>query len=103
MLISSGYNIDEVDIWSYEGCAKVDIALVLNAFIRKHAPLTKVILHRDRDYLNEDEIQDYRTRIENTGMACFITEGTDVESHFLIAEHINFIFHKLLKSKRIEC
>ncbi|WP_217591930.1 AAA family ATPase [Cohnella sp. GbtcB17] len=92
LLVSSGYSIDEIDIWSYEGCAKVDIALVLNAFIRKHAPLTKVILHRDRDYLNDDEIQNYKNKIEQTGMVCFITNGTDIESHFLVPEHIHVIF-----------
>ncbi|MDU2239740.1 MAG: ATP-binding protein [Paenibacillus sp.] len=95
LLVSSGYDLNEVDIWSYEGCAKVDIALVLNAFIRKHAPLSKVILHRDRDYLNDGEIQDYKNKIEQTGMICFITEGTDVESHFLTSEHINKIFPQI--------
>ncbi|MWC30739.1 AAA family ATPase [Paenibacillus sp. MMS18-CY102] len=95
LLIASGFNIEEVDIWSYEGCAKVDTAHVLNAFIRKHAPNTKVILHRDRDYLNDDEIFNYKQKIENAGMNCFITDGTDMESHFLNAKHINSIYSQI--------
>lgn len=92
LLQSSGYNLDDVDIWSYKGCTKVDIALVLNSFIRKHAPLTTVILHRDRDYLNEEEVEQFRSVIESDGIHCFLTDGTDVESHFLRAAHINSIY-----------
>ncbi|MFE6074841.1 AAA family ATPase [Paenibacillus sp. NPDC057886] len=99
LLVASGYNLDEVDIWSYEGCAKVDTAHVLNAFIRKHAPSTKVILHRDRDYLNEDEISSYKEKIENVGMDCFITDGTDVESHFLNSDHINCVYPVITKEQ----
>lgn len=96
LLESSGYDLNDVDIWSYKGCSKVDIALVLNSFIRKHAPLTKVILHRDRDYLNEEETQEFRRIIEGDGIYCFITDGTDIESHFLKAEHIHHIYSSVL-------
>jgi predicted ATPase len=95
LLIASGFDLNEVDIWSYKGCAKVDVALVLSAFIRKHAPITKIILHRDRDYLNDEEIQKFKRVIESNDINCFITMGTDIESHFLSAQHINQIYPQI--------
>ncbi|MRN56856.1 AAA family ATPase [Paenibacillus monticola] len=102
LLESSGFNLDDVDIWSYKGCSKVEIALVLNSFIRKHAPATKVILHRDRDYLSDLEIENFKRTIENDDIHCFITEGTDIESHFLNAEHINQIYPNITVSNAEE-
>jgi predicted ATPase len=95
LLEASGFNINEVEIWPYKGCTKLETALVLNAFIRKHTPTTKVILHRDRDYLNDEEIEVLRKEVENAGMSFFVTEGTDIESHFVNAEHINYLFPEI--------
>ena len=92
LLESSGFHIDEIEIWSYKGCSKKDIALTLAAFIRKHAPLSKIIIHQDRDYLTDEEISQYKRELEGHNVSCFITSGTDVESHFISAEHINQLY-----------
>lgn len=95
LLQSSGFNISETDIWSYNGCTKVDAALILHEFIKKHAPSAKVIIHRDRDYLTNDEIQEYVNKITKGGVSYFITKGTDIESHYLSAQHIHAIYPAL--------
>lgn len=54
VLESSGFNLYETDIWSYNGCTKVDTALVLAEFIKKHSPATKIIIHRDDKALRDN-------------------------------------------------
>ena len=49
--------MDEVDIWSYNGCTNIKTAQILAAFIMRHAPATKILIHRDRDYFTDEEIQ----------------------------------------------
>jgi len=92
LLKSSGFNISETDIWPYHGCTKIDTALVLAAFIRTHAPATKIILHRDRDYLTDEELQTIKTRVESANILFFSTNGTDIESYFINSNHINQLY-----------
>lgn len=92
VLESSGFSLYETDIWSYNGCTKVDTALVLAEFIKKYSPATKVIIHRDRDYMTSEEISAYKKKICVNDNLCFITSGSDIESYYISAEHIHFIF-----------
>lgn len=92
VLESSGFNLYETDIWSYNGCTKVDTALVLAEFIKKHSPATKIIIHRDRDYMTSEEIEVYKSRICVNNNLCFITIGSDIESYYISEKHIQFIF-----------
>lgn len=95
ILKASGFKLKEVDIWAYKGCTNIISAIILKDFIKKHAPNAEVLLHRDRDYLTEDEADQFRSDIEDSGMYCFLTRGTDVESHFISPEHIKNIFPEL--------
>lgn len=101
LLSASGFKMDEIDIWSYKGCAKRDAAIALYAFITSHAPATKVIIHRDRDYLSDDEIAAYKAALEKDckHVAVFVTDGTDAESHFVNSDHIRSVFPKLEKTQ----
>lgn len=99
LLQASGFKMDEVDVWSYKGCTKVDTALVLAAFIRKHSSQTKILLHRDRDYLTNDEANDFKEQIKRANIDCFLTSGSDTESHFIIVEHIQSLYQNLTKQK----
>lgn len=92
VLQSSGFIPREIEIWPYKGCTNEATALVLNGLFNRHAPTTKVLLHRDRDYMSEEEMMDYKKNMENAGMICFFTKGTDIESYYLSPEHINKIY-----------
>jgi len=92
ILESSGFLMDDIQVWPYNGCTKIETALVLSAFIRQQAPLTKILIHRDRDYLTDTEIDEFKARVEIGDNKCFISTGTDAESHFLNTEHINHIY-----------
>lgn len=90
LLKASGLDIGEVEIWSYRGCSNRDTAVALARVVSQHAPKTWVLVHRDRDYLSDEEVKDYRESIEKScpNSVVFVTDGTDVESHFLSVDHL---------------
>jgi hypothetical protein len=56
--------------------------------IRGSNPKSIIIVHRDRDYLNENEAKKWEEDIRKMHANPFLTLGTDVESHFLNATHL---------------
>jgi hypothetical protein len=89
---SSGFIPDEYQIWSYNGCSNINIAQALNSFINDHAPGTSVVVHRDRDYLTDAEVNEYKAKLEAVGIKVFITTGNDAESHFINEQHISSLY-----------
>jgi len=92
LALSSGFIEGEFQIWSYKCCSNVQVIQALNSFITEHAPATKVVVHRDKDYMNLDEISDYKEPLEAAGIKVFITKGNDAESYFVSKEHVNFVY-----------
>ncbi len=93
LLDSSDFNLSETELWPYKGCTKLDTALALASFIRAHAPAAKIVFHRDRDYLTDDEVAKYEIDLKKDARQAFVfvTEGTDAESHFLNPDHLHFL------------
>jgi len=89
---ASGFMPDEYQVWSYNGCSNIKIAQALNSFIAAHAPGTSVVVHRDRDYLSDEEVIRYRESLETVGIKVFITAGNDSECHFINETHINSLY-----------
>jgi hypothetical protein len=48
------------------------------------------MVHRDRDYLTEAEIELQRDTFRRIDTLFFVTKGTDIESYFLNSQHITF-------------
>lgn len=90
LLLASGFNLPETDIWSYKGCSKSETAIALYQFITSHAPGVRIVIHRDRDYFTEEEISQYKEALQQAckNAVIFLTQGTDAESHFLDADHL---------------
>lgn len=95
VLNANGFVLAETDIWTYEGCSKIDTAIVLAAFIKKNAPATSVIIHRDSDYLSDVQKADISTKAATAGIGIFFTNGTDIENHFLNASHIQKVYPEM--------
>ncbi|MGV8830257.1 MAG: ATP-dependent nuclease [Breznakibacter sp.] len=95
VLESNGFNLTETEIWPYDGCSKLDTAIVLAAFIKDKAPAIKVIVHRDRDYLTQEQVEKIKTKANLADIDIFFTIGTDIESHYLNANHIKFVYNNL--------
>lgn len=97
---ASGLASTEYDIWDYAGSSSVAAGRILARFIKENAPATTVVVHRDRDYLTDVEVEAYRTEIEDSGAQVLLTEGTDIESFFLRAPHLEAIFPELSDEQR---
>lgn len=95
ILLANEFNLNETEIWAYDGCSKLDTALVLAAFINENAPGTKIVIHRDRDYLTDQECADLTQKANHAGIEIFFTKGTDIESHLILPNHIHKIYAEL--------
>lgn len=89
MLEASGFKMSETNIISYEGCSKLSSANLFSIFVKEKMPHVKIVVHRDRDYLTSDEINDMANQFRRIDVHFFVTKGTDIESHFLNAEHLH--------------
>lgn len=101
LLSSNGLNMSECEIWSYKGCSNLETALALANFVVRHSQKTRIFIHRDRDYLSEVEVSEFRTSLGNSCTSCtlFITDGTDIESHFLGLDHLCAILTSLNRAQ----
>jgi energy-coupling factor transporter ATP-binding protein EcfA2 len=88
LLWSSGFVEEDTKVASYDGCSRVDAAIVLGQFLEQHAPSVQVLVHRDRDYMSTDEAIEYERQISNCGLMTFITESNDIEWYFINANHL---------------
>jgi len=95
ILSANNFKLAETEIWPYEGCSKLDTAVVLAAFIKKNAPGSSILIHRDKDYLSQEECDDIKEKANKAHIEIFFTKGTDIESHFLNPNHINKVYPDL--------
>lgn len=85
---SAGFVGDATVFESYYGVTNPKSLRPLIRFIANHNPNAKVIVHRDRDYLSDDEVTSWQEQMRELGVEPFVTDGVDVESHFISAEHL---------------
>ncbi len=106
-----GFNLNETEIISYEGVSNINSAsTILGKHLKNKYPHSVIILHRDRDYLTEQELEEIKKKIENKidVIHFFVMKGTDIESEFLNINHIHEITQiqktdlELMLSKSIE-
>jgi Fic family protein len=90
LLEASGFRMDETNIISYEGCSKISSANLFSIFVKEKMPNVKILVHRDRDYLTDAEIDLQRESFQKIGAYFFVTKGTDMESYFLNSQHVSF-------------
>jgi len=92
LLESSGFNMKETHLFSYEGCSKLASANLFSIFVKEKMPNMHILVHRDRDYLTDSEIEYQHETFHRIDVRFFYTEGTDVESYFLNAEHLHHCY-----------
>ena len=88
LIKGSGFEEDEIVAYSYKTSSNIQSALILTEFILEIAPDTKVIIHRDRDFMTNEEVEWISKIIEGSGAIPFITEGSDIEYYFQLSEHL---------------
>lgn len=90
LLLSNGIDPGKTLIHSYNGSSRLQAALELARFIKSIRPAARVILHRDRDFMLDADIDDFKARLlkNDDWIDIFITEGSDVEHYFTRPEHV---------------
>lgn len=86
---SSQFKMNETKFLSYEGCTKIDSVKLFAIFLKEKFPHIEIIVHRDRDYLPNITIKKLKDNLAKINVSLFTTIGTDIESHFINAAHIN--------------
>lgn len=102
LLQSNAFPLAEFEIRPYSGCSKVDSAKVLRSFLLDKAPSVKFVLHRDRDYMNDEAVQSMEQSLRAIDAHAFITEFSDIEGYFLNANHIASLNQKLTRERAQE-
>ncbi|MFC1673886.1 AAA family ATPase [Pseudomonadota bacterium] len=91
LLSCCGVREDRYDVIAYHGVSNAEatakIISSLQPFIRGD---TQIIIHRDRDFMDDRELSGFRHAFESNGLKVFITQGSDTESYFINAEHIAY-------------
>lgn len=95
LLMANGFDTEGITIMSYDNCTKLDLLPLTLGTIRKIKSDIIFIIHRDSDYLAINEIDKVKDKIMALGANPFITQGTDIESYFLNAAHINYLYPNL--------
>jgi hypothetical protein len=85
---SSDFPIANTVVLPYYGCTSPHNLRALLGVIHGTNPSAKIIVHRDRDYLTDAEANKWQTDIRALRAEPFLTDGVDIESHFLNARHL---------------
>lgn len=96
---AQGCKLEETEFYSYLGANQINAALILGKYLKNKRPDIKIIIHRDRDYNDDEEIEKLRNRVEKSGFFLFVTKGVDLESEFVCPKHINALYQEISVEK----
>jgi hypothetical protein len=84
---NSGFDNEKALFLSYNGVSNLNHLSALIRKIRRVSQAT-IIVHRDRDYLNDKEVSNWETAVRRIGARPFITSEIDIESYFASPDHL---------------
>lgn len=107
----NNFDNSETEYFSYKGSGNISGAIVLARYLTEKNNDLKVIIHRDRDYLSDEEVDILEKRVKKHGFIFFVTTGVDIESIYLHPEHIlelypaitNDVLDEIIKKATDEC
>ncbi|MGJ5137167.1 AAA family ATPase [Bradyrhizobium oligotrophicum] len=91
LLEANEFPLDQTMIFSYKASSKIDAAALMLSFVQRIRPGVRLVIHRDRDFMTNEEIELLKSKYslpQGANVALFITSLSDVESYFAKAEHI---------------
>ena len=102
-LILNGIDESEIDIISYFGCESIGSVLPIGKYIiEKINSEAKILVHRDSDYLDDEELDIIQGKVQKAGFSFLRTKGVDLENEFISAEHINHLYSEISIEKAQE-
>jgi energy-coupling factor transporter ATP-binding protein EcfA2 len=88
LLIASGFDLERTALLPYHGCTELGNLRPLMRLVQQNNPNRTVLLHRDRDYLTDQEALEWMERVRELRAVPFLTDGVDIESHFINPSHL---------------
>jgi hypothetical protein len=77
-------------VMSFRGCTELRSIVLLASFCATHHPAVRILVHRDRDFLTDTEIDELVAKplsvLKNVSL--FATDECDIESSYLEAAHV---------------
>lgn len=83
---------DRIRVISYNGVTNAASAVAINAMADLFPNRPRIIVHRDRDFLTEDELQRWGLDYTNRNMHVFSPRLPDIESYYVTPEHIAQVY-----------
>ena len=80
---SSGFDLAKTAVLPYYGVTGIKQLQPLVNVIRGTNPKAKIVIHRDRDFLTDEEVEKWKTDVRALSVEPFVTKGRDVESYFI--------------------
>ena len=91
LLLQNGFLMNETLIYSYKTSSNLEGAVLFVDFLKEMAPECKVVIHRDRDFMTQTEVERVCQSITKADAIPFITQGSDIESYFVTGEHLKIV------------
>lgn len=91
VLASSGFDLKSTVVLPYYGVTTISNLRPLVNIIRSKDPASKIVIHRDRDFLSEEELEDWKTKVRAIQVEPFVTRGRDIESYFIDARYLSAV------------
>lgn len=89
LLESCRISDERYEIISYHGVSNAEATAKIINSLRPFIPGDpKIIVHRDRDFMRDQELAGFVDSFKRHGCKVFITEGCDIESYFLNLDHL---------------
>jgi hypothetical protein len=88
ILIACGFDQSRMAVLSYFGVTGLKQLRPLVSLIRATNSKAKIIVHRDRDFMLDQQAEEWSKDIRALHVEPFVTAGRDVESYFLNPEHL---------------
>ncbi len=89
VLQSSGFDMQTTAVLPYYGVTGINQLRALVNVIRKTNPHAKIVLHRDRDFLFDDEVEAWKKDVRQLGVEPYVTAGRDIEASFINSSHLS--------------
>lgn len=93
VLRNSGFTDNETTVLPYNGVTSIHL---LKPLVKQIKDLSKaaIVVHRDRDYLEEDEIESWKKEIRAIGAEPFVTREMDIEGYFCTDDYVESVLKK---------
>lgn len=88
VLVASGFDQSRMAVLSYFGVTGLKQLRPLVSLIRSSNAKAKIVIHRDRDFMTDQEVEEWSRDIRALHVEPFVTAGREVESYFLNPEHL---------------